>query len=139
MITDQVLVHDDNTSALPTVAVLTAEAQLRQKMQPPMTAAPGGLGQTVPEHQRSRNALLMSRMSEPSTDSHGRGTNMSSNSGENRFNLNLSDEKLANIKSPMFLKLQAMISTLEKFREEMDGSRVPKYEVAYIAKKKIQI
>ena len=36
----------------------------------------------------------------------------------------------------MFLKLQAMISTLDKFRVEMDGSRVPRYEVAYLQKKR---
>ena len=31
-----------------------------------------------------------------------------------------------------------MINTLGKFREEMDGSRVPKYEVNFLAKKKIE-
>ena len=52
-------------------------------------------------------------------------------------NINLSDEKLANIKSPIFLKLETMISALDKFRSEMDGNRVPKYEVAFLQKKKV--
>ena len=30
-----------------------------------------------------------------------------------------------------------MINTLDKFRTEMDGSRVPKYEVAFLEKKKV--
>lgn len=63
-------------------------------------------------------------------------TNGSSSSYESLRNLNLSDEKLANIKSPIYQQLNAMISTLGKFREEMDGTRVPKYELAFLARKK---
>ena len=40
------------------------------------------------------------------------------------------------MKSPMFLKLENMIQTLSQFREEYDGTRVPKYEVAFLEKKK---
>ena len=36
----------------------------------------------------------------------------------------------------MFQKLESMINTLDKFRHEMDGSRVPKYEQHFIAKRK---
>ena len=61
--------------------------------------------------------------------------NTSSESDEYKWNLNLSNEKLANIKSPMFLKLEAMIATLGEFRKEYDGDRVPKYEIAFLAKK----
>lgn len=50
--------------------------------------------------------------------------------------LNISDQKLANFKSPMFLKLESMIQTLDKFRHEMDGNRVPKYEQHFIEKRK---
>lgn len=39
------------------------------------------------------------------------------------------------MKSPMFLRLENMINTLGQFRKEYDGDRVPKYEVAFLAKK----
>jgi len=52
--------------------------------------------------------------------------------------LNLSAAKLANFKTPTFLHLTNMITTLDKFRTEMDGSRVPKYEIAYIEKKRAE-
>ena len=35
----------------------------------------------------------------------------------------------------MFLKLESMIATLSQFRKEYDGERVPRYEVAFLAKK----
>jgi len=50
--------------------------------------------------------------------------------------LNISDQKLMNFKSPMFLKLESMIHTLDKFRVEMDGSRVPKFEQHFIEKRR---
>ena len=82
---------------------------------------------------RSRNAILVSQHSgstgsELCTDSIG--------SNERHWNLNISNEKLANIKSPMFLRLEAMITTVDQFRKEFDGTRVPMYEVAFLAKKK---
>ena len=49
--------------------------------------------------------------------------------------LNISDTRMDNFKSPMFLKLENMISTLDKFRTEMDGARVPKYEQHFRAKR----
>ena len=36
----------------------------------------------------------------------------------------------------MFLRLEAMIDTVDQFRKEFDGTRVPKYEIAFLAKKK---
>ena len=54
---------------------------------------------------------------------------------ENR-GLNLSDQKLANIKSPMFLKLEEMIQTVGMFKTEMIGTRVPKYEQRFIEKRR---
>ena len=53
--------------------------------------------------------------------------------------LNLSDAKLANIKSPVFLRLETMISTLDRFRSEMDGNRIPKYEMAFLEKKQKEL
>ena len=50
--------------------------------------------------------------------------------------LHISAQKLANIKSPMFMKLDAMIHTLDKFRGEMQGDRVPKFEAAFIEKRR---
>ena len=105
-----------------------------------MTAAPSGVGIKTanispgPNLQKSRNNIFASKYSD-STGSREHGTNMSSYSSQGRV-LNISDEKLANIKSPMFLKLESMIQTLDKFRTEMDGSRVPKFEVAFIEKRK---
>ena len=45
---------------------------------------------------------------------------------------------MANIKSPVFLRLEAMISTLGRFREEMDGSRIPKWEMQWLERKAIE-
>ena len=55
---------------------------------------------------------------------------------DNPMHLKLSDSRLANIKSPVYLKLEAMIGTLDKFRSEMDGNRVPRFEVTYLKKKR---
>ena len=86
---------------------------------------------------RSRPNLFLNSQkslhSSNETDEHFRS---SVSSGEYRWNPNISDEKLANIKSPMFLRLEAMIETVDQFRKEFDGSRVPKYELAFLAKKK---
>ena len=49
--------------------------------------------------------------------------------------LNLSDAKMANIKSPVFMRLETMISTLGRFREEMDGTRIPKWEQQWLERK----
>ena len=46
------------------------------------------------------------------------------------------DEKLANMKSPVYLKLETMIETIDFFRKEMDGNRVPKFEQSYREKQK---
>lgn len=77
----------------------------------------------------------MSQKSGPSSGSDER-FNSSVDSYELRWNPNISEQKLANIKSPMFLRLEAMIQTVDQFRKEFDGTRVPKYEVAFLAKKK---
>ena len=45
--------------------------------------------------------------------------------------LKLSDSQLAKIKSPVYMKLENMIDTLAKFRNEMQNSRVPTFEVEY--------
>ena len=36
----------------------------------------------------------------------------------------------------MFLRLETMITTVDQFRKEFDGTRVPMYEVSFLAKKK---
>ena len=60
----------------------------------------------------------------------------SSDSDDNSYNkLNLSDAKLANLKSPCYLKLQAMIHTLQQFRDEYQGARVPFYDKKYLMNK----
>jgi len=41
---------------------------------------------------------------------------------------------MANKASPLNAKLEAMILTLQMFRDEMDGSRVPKYEETFLKK-----
>ena len=99
-------------------------------MQPPQTAAPAGLG--AGDTARSRNNILLSRVSHSTSREH---TTDSNESDEYKWNLNISADKLANIKSPMFLKLESMIATLSQFRKEYDGERVPRYEVAFLAKK----
>ena len=43
---------------------------------------------------------------------------------------------MANFKSPVYVKLENMIETLNMFRNEMDGKRIPKYEKTYMMKKK---
>ena len=43
---------------------------------------------------------------------------------------------MANLKSPVFLKLETMIETINMFRQEMDGNRVPKFELSFREKKK---
>ena len=43
---------------------------------------------------------------------------------------------MANIKSPVYLKLESMIETINFFRKEMDGNRIPKFEQLYREKKK---
>ena len=48
----------------------------------------------------------------------------------------MSEEKIANIKSPVFLKLETMIETINMFRQEMDGNRVPKFEQNFREKRK---
>ena len=50
--------------------------------------------------------------------------------------MNMSEEKIANIKSPVFLKLETMIETINMFRQEMDGNRVPKFEQNFREKRK---
>ena len=52
--------------------------------------------------------------------------------------LNLSEDKLANIKSPVYLKLENMIQTLDMFRNNMDGKRIPKFEQAFKDRKKLE-
>ena len=39
-------------------------------------------------------------------------------------------------KSPIYIRLEAMIDTLAKVRAEMKGSRVPAYEQNFIMRKK---
>ena len=54
-------------------------------------------------------------------------------------NLNLSDDKLANIKSPTFLKLDSLINHLAHFRREFMGQRIPKYEQQFMLRKEEQM
>ena len=82
---------------------------------------------------KSRNNLFMSQKSSSGTDERF-GSSVSSN--EVQWKANISDEKLANIKSPLYLRLEAMIGTVDQFRKEFDGERIPKYEIAFLAKKK---
>ena len=80
---------------------------------------------------------MMDHLSEASTNSvRNSSEGRQSIDSDNPWQLKLSDAKLANIKSPCFLKLEAMISTLDKFRSEMDGQRVAKFEIEYLKKKK---
>ncbi len=105
-----------------------------------MTAAPAPQGMMNAQQRNGRGAnnIFASRYSHSSSSNEGHHLS-SQESAERRWaNINLSDEKLANIKSPMFLRLESMINTLDKFRTEMDGSRVPKYEVAFLQKKKVK-
>ena len=44
------------------------------------------------------------------------------------LDLNISEEKMANFKSPVFVKLEQMIEMVAMFRNEMDGKRIPKFE-----------
>ena len=50
-------------------------------------------------------------------------------------NLKLSEDKLANIKSPTFLKLDSLINHLGHFRKEFLGNRIPKYEQQFLVRK----
>ena len=54
---------------------------------------------------------------------------------ENLNYLKLSDNKLANIKSPTFLKLDSLINHLGHFRKEFMGNRIPNYEQQYLIRK----
>ena len=56
--------------------------------------------------------LGIGRKSEDSFDSRGRYTSDSSDYDDRRHKYKLSDAKLANFKSPMFLKLESMIETI---------------------------
>ena len=40
------------------------------------------------------------------------------------------------MKSPVYLKLETMIETIDFFRKEMDGNRIPKWEHSYREKQK---
>ena len=58
---------------------------------------------------------------------------------EGKFDtLNLSEEKMANMKSPMVLKMEAMMDKLEEYRIEQEQSRHAKYELAFMARKKTE-
>lgn len=50
--------------------------------------------------------------------------------------LNISDEKLANIKSPITMRLEAMVETLDQHREEESKRRIPMFQAAFAVKKK---
>ena len=52
------------------------------------------------------------------------------------FDLNLSADKMENIKSPVHLRLEKMIDTLQTYREEYTGSRVPVFEQHFEKRKK---
>ena len=49
--------------------------------------------------------------------------------------LKLSEDKLANIKSPTFLKLDSLINHLGHFRKEFMGDRIPTFEQQYLIRK----
>ena len=40
------------------------------------------------------------------------------------------------MKSPVYLKLETMIETIDFFRKEMDGNRIPKFEQSFREKQK---
>ena len=65
-----------------------------------------------------------------------RGSHGSNSGGVQDLNINLTDEKMANIKSPMYLRLQKMIETLGVYRSEMETQKLPRFEANYIARKK---
>ena len=52
--------------------------------------------------------------------------------------LNLSDEKMANMKTPMILKMEAMMEKLEQYRVDQDNSRHAKYELAFRSRQKVE-
>ena len=94
------------------------------KQQPPKAASPDfDSGENNPASQKS-----------PRSESESGSSSSGSSQSDKRplYNLNLTDAKLANIKSPVFLRLEAMISTLGRFREEMDGSRIPVWEQQWL-------
>lgn len=53
--------------------------------------------------------------------------------------LKLSEDKLANIKSPTFLKLDSLINHLGHFRREFMGQRIPKYEEQFLIRREEQL
>lgn len=65
-----------------------------------------------------------------------RGSHGSNSGGVQDLNINLTDEKMANIKSPMYLRLQKMIETLGVYRSEMETQKLPRFEANYVARKK---
>ena len=56
------------------------------------------------------------------------------NSGRGGF-VQLTEEKMQNMKSPTWLKLEAMIQTLNMYRNEMAGKRIPKFKQKYMEMK----
>ena len=50
--------------------------------------------------------------------------------------LKLSKEKMDNIKSPLFLKLANMIETLDNYRNNMEGQRIPNFQREFIMRKR---
>ena len=55
---------------------------------------------------------------------------------DNRRVLNLSKEKMENLKSPVWLKLDSMIETLDNYRNNMSGQRVPNFQKQFIMRKR---
>ena len=45
---------------------------------------------------------------------------------------------MANIKSPVYLRLETMIDTLQMIRSQLDGKRIPKFEETFIERKKME-
>ena len=52
--------------------------------------------------------------------------------------LNVSEERVANMKSSTYFTLSKMINHIDVFREQFVGGRVPKYEQMYVTKRKDQ-
>ena len=75
--------------------------------------------------------LGVNRRSEDSFGSREHTSSSDYSDYQNRHKFKLSDAKLANFKSPVFLKLESMIETIGTFQGEMKGTRVPVWEQTF--------
>ena len=123
----------DVTQQLSIIDPPTARSSSQPLQNPPMTATHIEEVEDMIEYEDERGNIELA----PSGITALESVNESLSNALDRMSiLNISDSRIDNFKSPMFLKLETMISTLDKFRSEMDGSRVPKYEKHFIAKRR---